>query len=140
MSLQQMPHQSHSLGCSRMKPVWLLRRCHSVGAPAWRPSTARCACATSAHLAASAKHAQQLLADHGALQRYKSHPNNFRWGAACKRTGHCCAAPSKAVALAAAEAPSDPQLSAAEKAAPEPLPTSDESPELLRIRHSVSFR
>lgn len=139
MSLQQLPRQSHSIGCSRMNPVWLLHRCHSACALAWRPSTARSACATSAQLAASAKHAQQQLTDHGALQRCRSPAKIVYWGAARKRTGRCYTASSKAGAVTKAEAPPGPQLSAAEKAAPVPLPTSDESPELLRIRHSVRF-
>lgn len=145
MSVHHLPLQSHSMACSRMKPLWLARRCYSAAMPAWRPASALSASATSPQptAAAHAAHSQHTVTHSSpALSaRYIIPSRSVSWGTTQripKGRNHSCAAGSPVVAAATAEAAPQEQQSAPEKVAPISLPTSDESDDLLRIRHSVS--
>eukprot|EP00208_Stichococcus_sp_RCC1054_P007308 CAMPEP_0206145366 /NCGR_PEP_ID=MMETSP1473-20131121/27127_1 /ASSEMBLY_ACC=CAM_ASM_001109 /TAXON_ID=1461547 /ORGANISM="Stichococcus sp, Strain RCC1054" /LENGTH=719 /DNA_ID=CAMNT_0053541539 /DNA_START=164 /DNA_END=2323 /DNA_ORIENTATION=+ len=133
------------MACSRMKPLWLARRCYSAAMPAWRPASALSASATSPQptAAAHAAHSQHTVTHSSpALSaRYIIPSRSVSWGTTQripKGRNHSCAAGSPVVAAATAEAAPQEQQSAPEKVAPISLPTSDESDDLLRIRHSAS--
>lgn len=128
MNSQLLPSHLRCMSCRRMQPLFALGRCRSLKSR-WFPTHCASSIVQSRDSCASAR--QQTCP---AVDAQRHGFDHFGQGLRSQRLQHR----SIACMAATAEAPPAAQQSAAEKAAPIPLPTSDESDELLRIRHSVS--
>jgi hypothetical protein len=126
------------MSCKRLQPLFMFGRCNSVR-HRWFLSVHGASTVPHAHRGSAFR--QQHLQCMKVPQRTEC--NQWSRSLMTQHWQHSSAASMATSATAEASAEvtsaSAPIQSAAAKVTPIPLPTSDESEELLRIRHSVSF-